>query len=88
MRGKTGTIVRDWGVFAFPDTNAHHSGTKPQHCYSVSFAARELWGNDSKDEARDQVAIDLWQDYLEPAPVMRARKSAQRRSRPTSRRKT
>jgi len=44
VRGKAGVVARDWGVFVFPDTNAHHAGTKPQHCYSVSFDARELWG--------------------------------------------
>src|SRR5215510_11497013 len=44
-RGKVGTIERDHGVFVFPDTNAHFLGEKPQHLYSVRFAARELWGD-------------------------------------------
>ena len=43
-RGKLGTIERDHGVFVFPDTHAHFLGEKPQHVYSVRFAARELWG--------------------------------------------
>ena len=64
VRGKAGVIARDWGVFVFPDTNAHHAGTKPQHCYSVSFDARELWGKSAS--SRDRVYIDLWEDYLEP----------------------
>jgi nitrile hydratase subunit beta len=63
-RGKAGVVVRDWGVFVFPDTNAHHAGTKPQHCYSVSFDARELWGKSAN--SRERVYIDLWEDYLEP----------------------
>ena len=50
VRGKAGVIARDWGVFVFPDTNAHHAGTKPQHCYSVSFDARELWGKPASRE--------------------------------------
>ncbi|MDO8433284.1 MAG: nitrile hydratase subunit beta [Candidatus Binatus sp.] len=62
VRGKRGVIVRDWGVFVFPDTNAHHAGTRPQHCYSVSFDARELWG---KSAERGRLNIDLWEDYLE-----------------------
>ena len=41
---QSGTIDRDHGVFVFPDTNAHFLGEKPQHVYSVRFAARELWG--------------------------------------------
>jgi nitrile hydratase beta subunit len=64
VRGKRGVIARDWGVFVFPDTNAHHAGTKPQHCYSVEFEARELWGKSAN--RRERLLIDLWEDYLEP----------------------
>ena len=64
-RGKFGTIDRDHGVFVFPDTNAHFLGEKPQHVYSVRFAARELWGESASP--RDSVYVDLWDDYLEPA---------------------
>jgi nitrile hydratase beta subunit len=64
-RGKTGAIHRDHGVFVFPDTNAHFLGEKPQHVYSVRFAARELWGEQAP--ARDFVHLDLWDDYLERA---------------------
>jgi nitrile hydratase subunit beta len=64
-RGKTGTVDRDHGVFLFPDTNAHFQGEKPQHVYSVRFAARELWGEQASP--RDAVYLDMWDDYLEPA---------------------
>jgi nitrile hydratase len=64
-RGKTGTIGRDHGVYAFPDTNAHFEGEKRQHVYSVRFSARELWGEQAS--ARDSVYLDLWDDYLEHA---------------------
>ena len=63
VRGKTGVIVVDRGVFLFPDTNAHHLGEKPQHLYSVAFAARELWGEQASP--RDSVHLDMWDDYLE-----------------------
>jgi nitrile hydratase len=43
-RAKHGVIDRDHGVFVFPDTNAARRDKKPQHCYSVRFEARELWG--------------------------------------------
>jgi nitrile hydratase len=62
-RGKRGSIARDYGVFVFPDTNVHGLGEKPQHVYSVRFAARELWGNQAL--RRDSVYIDMWEDYLE-----------------------
>jgi nitrile hydratase subunit beta len=78
VRGKVGVIARDWGVFVFPDTNAHHAGTKRQHCYSVVFDARELWGKSAK--GRERLYIDLWEGYLEPiAPVSR-NKSAKRKT--------
>ena len=62
-RGKTGQIVRDHGVYAFPDTNAQYKGEKRQHVYSVRFASRELWGEQASP--RDSVYIDMWDDYLE-----------------------
>jgi nitrile hydratase beta subunit len=64
-RGKLGVIDRDHGVFVFPDTNAHFLGEKPQHVYSVRFAARELWGDQAAPQ--DSVYVDMWDDYLEPA---------------------
>ena len=65
VRAKLGTIERDHGVFVFPDTNSHFLGEKPQHVYSVRFAARELWGEQAA--RHDAVYLDLWDDYLEPA---------------------
>ncbi len=65
VRGRAGTIERDHGVYVFPDTNALFLGEKPQHVYSVRFAARELWGE--AVSPRDAVYVDLWDDYLEPA---------------------
>ena len=62
-RGKRGRIVRDHGVYNFPDTAAHGLGEKRQHVYSVRFAARELWGDAASP--RDFVHLDLWDDYLE-----------------------
>lgn len=63
-RGRTGVIERDRGVQVFPDTAALSLGNKPQHVYSVRFAARELWGEQASP--RDAVYIDMWDDYLEP----------------------
>jgi nitrile hydratase beta subunit len=65
-RGRRGAIAIDHGVFIFPDTHAAGQGQKPQHVYSVQFAARELWGPDAPE--RDRVYVDLWDDYLEAAP--------------------
>jgi nitrile hydratase len=64
-RGKVGTVVRDNGVFGLQDTDVSGQslGGKPQHVYTVRFAARELWGQ--RASARDSVYVDLWEDYLE-----------------------
>ena len=64
-RGKVGVIDRDHGVFLFPDTNAEFVGEKPQHVYSVRFAARELWGDLASPN--DSVHVDMWDDYLDRA---------------------
>ncbi len=64
-RGRFGVIAHHHGVFVFPDTNALFQGEKPQHLYSVRFAATELWGEAAN--AKDSVHIDMWDDYLEPA---------------------
>jgi len=65
VRSKSGVVLLDRGVFLFPDTNAHLLGEKPQHLYSVRFAARELWGEQAS--RHDFVHLDMWDDYLEPA---------------------
>ncbi len=64
-RGRRGVVDRDYGVFVFADASAMGQGKKPQHLYSVRFAARELWGPAAS--ARDLVFIDLWDDHLDPA---------------------
>lgn len=63
-RGKVGVVERDHGVFVFPDSNAQGLGEKPQHVYSVRFAARELWGQQAPP--KDTVIVAMWDDYLEP----------------------
>lgn len=65
IRGKRGTVDRDHGVFIFPDAHAAGRGKQPQHCYSVRFGAREVWGEDGA--GHDTVYVDLWDDYLDPA---------------------
>jgi nitrile hydratase len=64
VRGHHGVIRHDWGTFVLPDAHAHGLTAKPQHCYSVEFKARELWGKDFP--AREVINVDLWEGYLEP----------------------
>jgi len=64
IRGKTGVVDRDHGVFVFPERMLHLKGEKPQHVYSVMFTFRELWGAEAAEE--DKIYIDLWDDYIDP----------------------
>lgn len=65
IKGATGTITFDHGVFVFPDTSAHRMGPKPQHVYTVVFTAQELYG--SAGHKSDRMYVDVWDDYLETA---------------------
>jgi len=65
VRGRQGQVQRDRGMWPFPDRLAHGLEDKPQHCYSIRFAATELWG--SRANPKDVVYADLFDDYLEAA---------------------
>ncbi|MEE4188958.1 MAG: nitrile hydratase subunit beta [Roseobacter sp.] len=63
--GATGRIMRCHGTHVLPDSAAHGLGDGAQPLYAVAFAASELWAN--PEHPRDEVVLDLWQCYLEPA---------------------
>lgn len=63
--GAHGRILLHHGAHVLPDANAHGLGEQPEHLYTVVFDAAELWG--SAERAGDEVTLDLWQSYLEPA---------------------
>jgi nitrile hydratase len=47
-----------------PDTHAHFQGENPQHVYTVSFDAQELWGSAAEPFT---LTIELFESYLETA---------------------
>lgn len=63
--GARGRILRCHGAHVLPDMNAHGRGEAPEPLYSVIFPASELWSN--PENPRDEVVLDLWQSYLDPA---------------------
>jgi nitrile hydratase len=65
VRGHRGVILREHGVHAFEDIVAPGTRVGPQHLYTVSFTAPELWG--SRGHARDRVHVELWEIHLERA---------------------
>ena len=63
--GARGRILRTHGTHVLPDSNAHGLGEQPEPLYAVVFPADELWA--APEHPRDEVVLDLWQSYLEPA---------------------
>ena len=63
-RAKRGRVERDRGVFHFADARAD-GDDRPQHCYSVRFTARELWGAGAPEH--DSLYLELWEDHMDPA---------------------
>jgi nitrile hydratase subunit beta len=65
VRGRTGTVETVQRPELLPDTHAHFQGENAQHLYSVRFDSRELWGAEAEPFSLN---IDLFEQYLEPAP--------------------
>ena len=63
--GRTGTVILSHGAHVLPDANAHGLGERPEPLYTVAFAAADLWG--TAEAEGDEVTLDLWQSYLDPA---------------------
>ncbi len=63
--GARGEILRCHGAHVLPDANAHGLGEAPEPLYAVVFPATELWA--AAEALGDEVVLDLWQSYLEPA---------------------
>jgi nitrile hydratase len=64
VRGHTGVVEMVQPAALLPDTHAHFQGENPQHVYTVSFDAQELWGSDAEPFT---LTIELFESYLETA---------------------
>ena len=64
LRGHEGVVERIHGCHVFPDSRASGGGDDPQWLYSVSFEARELWGETHGDPSV-KVNVDAFEPYLE-----------------------
>ena len=65
-RGKSGVIARVHGAHVFPDTHAQGLGESPQWLYTVTFDARELWG-ERAPAPHSIISVDAFEPYLQPA---------------------
>ncbi|HET6609490.1 MAG TPA: nitrile hydratase subunit beta [Rhodopila sp.] len=65
LRGKHGEVAMvNAQAWVWPDTRAHNRGENLQAVYNVSFAGREVWGEDADPEML--LAVDLSEAYLDP----------------------
>jgi Nitrile hydratase beta subunit, C-terminal len=69
LRGKTGEVESDRGLFIFPEAVGHghnHGGNDAlQHVYCVRFTASEIWGEEAADG--HSLGFNLWDYQLQPA---------------------
>ena len=65
VRGHVGTVREHYGAQVYPDLSAE-GVDEGRHLYSVRFEASELWGDSANPGSA--VYVDLWEEYLEPAP--------------------
>ncbi len=65
LANRRGFVERVHGEYPLADERAR-GGRSPSReaLYGVVFAASEVWGADAV--ARDTIAADLWESYLEP----------------------
>jgi nitrile hydratase subunit beta len=62
VRRRTGVVTAIRPAAVLPDSTAHFIGEDPQHVYTVSFSATELWGDAAEPSTLN---IDLFESYLE-----------------------
>ncbi|MEO0765214.1 MAG: nitrile hydratase subunit beta [Pseudomonadota bacterium] len=63
--GAQGRVVRMHGSHVLPDSNAHGLGEAPEPLYAIALRAVDIWAD--PEHPRDEVILDLWDSYLEPA---------------------
>ena len=53
------------GTHVLPDSNAHGLGEAPEPLYAVALRAVDIWAH--PEHPQDEVILDLWDSYLQPA---------------------
>lgn len=64
VRGRRGVVHAHHCAHVLPNASTQGK-SDAQHLYTVRFEARELWAE--AENAVDQMFVDLWESYLEPA---------------------
>ena len=67
VRGKTGTIIRNYGAFRNPERLAYGMTGLPRlSLFQVVFTMDEIWGGDGAYAPGDTLAVDIYENWLEP----------------------
>ena len=68
LRGRSGVVHRKLGRFRNPEQLAYGKDGKPElNLYQVHFEQAQLWP-DYKGGPRDSLIVDIYENWLEPAP--------------------
>ncbi|MDG2404631.1 MAG: nitrile hydratase subunit beta [Paracoccaceae bacterium] len=65
IQGVEGRVLCYHGAHVLPDSNAHGLGEAPEPLYSVLFRHGDVWAD--SEHPHDELVLDMWQSYLEPA---------------------
>nr|WP_323779050.1 SH3-like domain-containing protein [Amylibacter sp.] len=66
LRGKTGEIERELGLFHNPETNAYRQTGEKRNLLRVRFEMGELWGDEAESPS-DILEAEIYEHWLEPA---------------------
>lgn len=64
-RGRSGTVLRALGAFANPESLAFNRPAEQRVLYHVLFEQSPVW---NEGEAGDELLIEIFEHWLEPAP--------------------
>ena len=68
VKGKCGTIRRVSGPFLNPESRAYGDDGLPERLlYQVEFGQTDLWGERYREDDRDTLLVDIYEQWIEPS---------------------
>ncbi len=68
LRGRPGTVVRHLGRFKNPEDLAFARPAPLLDLYHVAFRPTDIWPDAPTHTASDEIVVELFEPWLEPAP--------------------
>lgn len=67
VKGRSGRIRAIRGPFLDPESRAHGGDGLPKRLlYSVEFRQVDVWGERYRENSRDSLLVDIFEQWLEP----------------------